>query len=516
VTAQGGKAIWALSGKVVFAGSALAVVGGSCETMDKAREEDVSVAAEEAKPYPELRVRWVAIWTVLYLLVLVPFLVLMARHEPHLTESGVAYWRALLSLTCSPLAIGALEEGLSFAFGGVKLRPAAEVTAVVFTTLLTAVCHICPLPFDGMRHTMTYFVTGLVIVNVPSCLIVAAQLFARSCQRARPPWPAGAAWAWKRQAAWAVWVNMGFSGSWAGFYSLAIAFAFASPAYPQLANILLPVFNGALESVVITATGKVYEATVNRARYEGKLIRGDQKMVFLFPIASTHGYAQAQKLCSLLIQGIKEPGLDWITSMAVGFVMSLMSRTDIMRGPVSRVLPHWIVERLAVGNAKVLHSRLRTAVSYPTFIVPLAIVVSRALCGEEKVLYSDMAFVILITAFCLAVLEDIIVMRKWLPVNSWVLAMEPFYKDRRPGSAGQVLHFDGRGKATFCARDLRNLRDVSFLTTGGWMVGMLFFPLCLLQLLLGVGFVYGSCAAPLENDKLFKYAFFWTLPVACE
>mmetsp|Transcript_65302 Transcript_65302/g.204630 ORF Transcript_65302/g.204630 Transcript_65302/m.204630 type:complete len:714 (+) Transcript_65302:66-2207(+) len=517
VLEDGGKAVWALSGKVVFAGRGFAHLNGACDTIDKAREEDVSVAAEEAKPYPELRVRWVAIWTVLYLLVLVPFLVLMARHEPHLTESGVAYWRALLSLTCSPLAIGALEEGLSFAFGGVKLRPAAEATACVFTTLLTAVCHIYPLRWDGATHTLTYFVTGLVIVNLPGSMILLAQLFAKSCQRSRAPWPAGVAWAWKRQALWAVWVNMGFSGSWAGFYGLAVAFNFAAPAYPELANLLLPLLNGVMESVIITATDKMYELTVNKARYEGRLIKGDQKMVFLFPIASTHAYAQAQKLCSLLINGVKDPeGLNWITSVAVGFVMTLMSRTDIMRGPASKVLPHWIVKRLVVGDAKVLHSRLRTAVSYPVFIVPVAIVISRSIRGEEKVLYSDMALVILTTAFCVAVLEDVIIMRKWLPVNSWVLALEPFYKERRPGSTGQVLHFDCRGRATTCARDLRNLRALGFLTTGGWMVGMLFFPLCLLQLLLGVGFVYGVCDTPLGNSRSLKYAFFWTLPISCQ
>mmetsp|Transcript_65304 Transcript_65304/g.204640 ORF Transcript_65304/g.204640 Transcript_65304/m.204640 type:complete len:550 (-) Transcript_65304:69-1718(-) len=516
VTAQGGKAIWALSGKVVFAGSALAVVGGSCETMDKAREEDVAVRSQMAKAYPELRLAWVAIWSGIFLVLMVLIFLLQAGMEPHV-GSGLPYWRGAWALVQVGAVKGGLDEGICFALTGIKLRAAGAIVTVTWAASVTVPCYAICLDLGGVRYSISRFIASFVMVLASVPAILVAQMRAWYRRRTRLIVPEGE-WALKRQAAWALWTTAGTLGGWTAFYCVAVLFTFSAPKNPQASNLLLPITTAALESAIVVVTGKAYENTVNVARRAHKIIRGDQKMTFLFPIASAHSFAQAMKLCSLLTQGVREPGrLAWITSVAASFLGNLLARTDILRGPLVHVLPRCIAAKVVIpGAAKVLHSRVRIVMGYPIFIVPIAIVIARKIRGEEKALFSDMALVILATVFCVEVITDIIILKKWLPVNAGLLELENFYMKIPPDSAMQVMHFDCRGKATFCARDLRNLRHVGFVTTGGWMVGMIFFPLCLLELLLGVGYMFGMCAEPLDTNKLFENALVWTAPLRCE
>jgi len=315
---------------------------------------------------------------------------------------------------------------------------------------------------------------------------------------------------------WGVWIASGTFGSWIAFYAVAMVFVFVVPVYPMTASFCLPFVTATVEAAFVAAGGLVYDVTIGESRRGGESFRGDQRMLSLSPLFLAHSFAESQKLCSLISAGVKKHGDGWIISVCTGLASNLLCRSDFARTLMARASPSWFTRNvLVLGVSRVLHSRLRFALSYPRFVVPLAILAMRLFQGKEA-LYDGTAFAILLSSLAAQVIEDFVMMRQWLPVNSWVRELEPFYSEIQPESAYQLLHFDCRGTATGCARHLRNLRYLDFARTGGWLCPVILFPLCLLQLLLGPGYVIGICEAPLDNRKLFAAALFWEAPLVCD
>jgi len=387
--------------------------------------------------------------------------------------------------------------------------------AGLLATAITTPWYIFSVDIGGTRYNKSTFLTCVVLTTCITPATAAVQLLApyfsgqvrRSIRAGR--------WAWKRQALWALWILPASLGSWIVLYMVAVGFAFAVPKYPAAANLLLPLVTGVVENAFVAITGKVYGLTLNSPGRGDAVVRGDQRLVMLMPIAWSHAFAEAQKLCSLLSAGVREGGSGWTTSLAVGFVSSLLSRSEVLRKYQARLLPRCVVRKLVPGVVRVLHSRVKFSLGYPRFVVPVCIAVSRLVRGEKKPLFNDTAMWIVLMSVVVEICEDVVMARKWLPTNTWALEFEPFYKQMRADSAMQVLHFDCRGVATSCNRDLRNLRYADFWTTGGWMAPMVLFPLCLLQLLLGFGFLSNVCPSPMEIDQLFANALIWTSPLSC-
>jgi len=511
-----GELLWALSGKVVFAGKAIAFPGGVCDTMDGARAEDVSVRDEEAKAFSVPRKTWVAVWSLLYATGVVLVLALGAHFEPRFGGAGPPLWRVAYAFTVPALSVGGFDRTLAKAFTGTELLPGGARAEIPFVFLVCALSFLFFVDTGGATYTFSAYVAmALTVVGSFPPLLIVSLLTGRFTESVRRSFAEGS-WAWMRQAWWGMWVACGTFGSWLAFYGVAMVFVFAVPVYPTAASFCLPLLTGSVEAALIAAGSLVYDLALGGSAGEGQTFRGDQRMLFLSPLFLAHSFAESQKLCSLISAGVKEPGNGWIVSLATGLASNLLSRSDFARAVVARASPAWFTRNvLVLGVSRLIQSRLRYSIGYPRFVVPFAIVVVRMVQGKEGVLFNGTALAVLLSSLATEAIEDFVMMRQWLPVNSWALELEPFYREIRSESAYQVLHFDCRGRATGCARHLRNLRHLDFVRTGGLMSPVVLFPLCLLQLLLGPGYVYGMCEAPLDNAKLFATALIWEAPLSC-
>jgi len=512
-----GELLWALSGKVVFAGQAIAFPGKVCNTMDKARAEDVSVREEEAKAYPVASGNWLAVWSLLYLAGMILVLALGAHYEPRFGGAGPPYWRVAFTFVLAvPCSVGGFDRTVVKAFTGVELRSHGALGEIPFVVAVYALSYMFMANFGGVTYTFSGYLAiavGTVCTIFPMLVVsLVAARYTRSVRRT----VIVDKWDWKHQAWWGVWITCGTFGSWLAFYAVAMGFVFAVPTFPAAANFCLPLLTTLVETTFVAASSFVYDLTLCGSGRMSGTFRGDQRMILLCPLFLTHSFAETQKLCSLIGAGVKEPGSGWVISVATGMVSDLVSRSDFQRAAMVRLLPAWFTRNLlVVGVSRVLHYRLRFFIGYPRFIVPFAILVVRAIQGKEEVLFNSTALAILIATLVTEVIADLVMMRHWLPVNTWVLELERFYSEIEPDSAYQILHFDCRGGATGCARHLRNLRYVDFVRTGGWMAPVVIFPLCLFQLLLGPAYIYGMCEAPLDTAKLFSAALLWQAPLLC-
>mmetsp|Transcript_66570 Transcript_66570/g.205866 ORF Transcript_66570/g.205866 Transcript_66570/m.205866 type:complete len:778 (+) Transcript_66570:81-2414(+) len=512
-----GELLWALSGKVVFAGKATNFPGQVCDTMDKARVEDVSVHDEEAKAYPVAKVSWLAVWSLYYLVGMIVLLALGAHFEPRFEGAGLPFWRMAFPLVLAgPCSVGGFDRTVVKAFTGVELRSHGALGEIPFVVAVYALSYMFMANFGGVTYTFSGYLAiavGTVCTIFPMLVVsLVAARYTRSVRRT----VIVDKWDWKHQAWWGVWITCGTFGSWLAFYAVAMGFVFAVPTFPAAANFCLPLLTTLVETTFVAASSFVYDLTLCGSGRMSGTFRGDQRMILLCPLFLTHSFAETQKLCSLIGAGVKEPGSGWVISVATGMVSDLVSRSDFQRAAMVRLLPAWFTRNLlVVGVSRVLHYRLRFFIGYPRFIVPFAILVVRAIQGKEEVLFNSTALAILIATLVTEVIADLVMMRHWLPVNTWVLELERFYSEIEPDSAYQILHFDCRGGATGCARHLRNLRYVDFVRTGGWMAPVVIFPLCLFQLLLGPAYIYGMCEAPLDTAKLFSAALLWQAPLLC-
>jgi len=513
----GGKLLWALSGKVVFAGKATNFPGQVCDTMDKARVEDVSVHDEEAKAYPVAKVSWLAVWSLYYLVGMIVLLALGAHFEPRFEGAGLPFWRMAFPLVLAgPCSVGGFDRTVVKAFTGVELMHHGCLAEIPCVVAVYALFYVLVVDVDGVAYTFSgYLAIAIGTMATIFPMMVVSLLAGRYTQSVRRTIVVGR-WAWVRQVWWGVWITCGTFGSWLAFYAVAMGFVFAVPTFPAAANFCLPLLTTLVETTFVAASSFVYDLTLCGSGRMSGTFRGDQRMILLCPLFLTHSFAETQKLCSLIGAGVKEPGSGWVISVATGMVSDLVSRSDFQRAAMVRLLPAWFTRNLlVVGVSRVLHYRLRFFIGYPRFIVPFAILVVRAIQGKEEVLFNSTALAILIATLVTEVIADLVMMRHWLPVNTWVLELERFYSEIEPDSAYQILHFDCRGGATGCARHLRNLRYVDFVRTGGWMAPVVIFPLCLFQLLLGPAYIYGMCEAPLDTAKLFSAALLWQAPLLC-
>jgi len=512
-----GELLWALSGKVVFAGKATNFPGQVCDTMDKARVEDVSVHDEEAKAYPVAKVSWLAVWSLYYLVGMIVLLALGAHFEPRFEGAGLPFWRMAFPLVLAgPCSVGGFDRTVVKAFTGVELMHHGCLAEIPCVVAVYALFYVLVVDVDGVAYTFSgYLAIAIGTMATIFPMMVVSLLAGRYTQSVRRTIVVGR-WAWVRQVWWGVWITCGTFGSWLAFYAVAMGFVFAVPTFPAAANFCLPLLTTLVETTFVAASSFVYDLTLCGSGRMSGTFRGDQRMILLCPLFLTHSFAETQKLCSLIGAGVKEPGSGWVISVATGMVSDLVSRSDFQRAAMVRLLPAWFTRNLlVVGVSRVLHYRLRFFIGYPRFIVPFAILVVRAIQGKEEVLFNSTALAILIATLVTEVIADLVMMRHWLPVNTWVLELERFYSEIEPDSAYQILHFDCRGGATGCARHLRNLRYVDFVRTGGWMAPVVIFPLCLFQLLLGPAYIYGMCEAPLDTAKLFSAALLWQAPLLC-
>uniref|UniRef100_A0A7S4S9L6 Uncharacterized protein n=1 Tax=Alexandrium monilatum TaxID=311494 RepID=A0A7S4S9L6_9DINO len=208
-----GMFLWGISGKVVLTGDALTSLGGACDTMEKARAEDVSVTNEEAKAYVTVRPLWAAVWSFIYVCTLVPFFMVGAEQEPRLDGSGLPLWSAWLGILAPQFSIGGTENGITGAQTGVHLpRDLSYMTATLATAVITPV-YIFAVDVGGTRYNKATFLTAVALTTVSMPVVAAIQFLApRLSRRVRQSVRPGK-WAWKRQALWALWVLNSSLGS---------------------------------------------------------------------------------------------------------------------------------------------------------------------------------------------------------------------------------------------------------------------------------------------------------------
>ena len=63
---------------------------------------------------------------------------------------------------------------------------------------------------------------------------------------------------------------------------------------------------------------------------------------------------------------------------------------------------------------------------------------------------------------------------------------------------------------------LKGVRELDFLATLGVIISVMTFSAVLLELLLGLAFVYGACDRPIQENLRVLRGVLWSLPLSCE
>jgi len=349
-------------------------------------------------------------------------------------------------------------------------------------------------------------------------------------------------------------------GAWMFFYCVSVGYILLINVSPGLANIYLPIATTFSETLFVGVLGKAYRWWVY-----GLGAKGDQHSTLLICICLCHSYAESVKLVSMMCNGVIDKGYGWLQSVFLSLVLDVLARFGWLRYTQVRLLSGFapaLADALRPSAVTKMHDEAKFSFGYPRFVVPGAILIGRLLMGHsfETALYNLPAMAAFLITLAVEFLEDFIVSKELcvyapapdVEVYKAIANLDPgqlFVFEQRAGqnvapskvgttaeasegeSSSSPRKSTGSGsfsklKDTATMMTMRRganrrslllhgSRDASFWANGVAMAPATLFGVCLLQLLLGTGFVAGVCDTPLDPADRIKELFYVVNPVRC-
>mmetsp|Transcript_150862 Transcript_150862/g.482977 ORF Transcript_150862/g.482977 Transcript_150862/m.482977 type:complete len:681 (-) Transcript_150862:543-2585(-) len=437
---------WAISGIVIFADAhdGLAVDATTPNI-------DLSVLCEEAKPFITVKMAHVVAWSsLLFVQHLVTF-ILMNTYEPGLRAGDFAWWRASLDVFCCvPFGYSAIPCAFGPALTGRSSAGNVAVSALMGFDFLVAQFAACLLTFgrhaSQLRTCSSWAALWLMSVFYLVTMMPVEIRYSASESETRPI----RLW----NIVWFVWILTGTLGAWLVFYGVALVFIKMSEWNQLAASLYLPAMTSAVEMGVMSISVWLYDILVHQPRMrctkDGTSLlhmAGDQKKTLILPVSMSHTFAEATRLVSLLVSTIKQPGWEFVPQLLVCFAVNVTLRSNLWTEAMCRLVPQrwwWLV---APDSGTFLLNEVKLCFGYPRFVAMAALAVSNVVTKGISVppFFNMQAALLLVSAFFLEVLEDVVVTRGWLTAESWSRTMIPYYRRLGVLSPWQVRGFDRDG-----------------------------------------------------------------------
>uniref|UniRef100_A0A7S4VS82 Uncharacterized protein n=1 Tax=Alexandrium monilatum TaxID=311494 RepID=A0A7S4VS82_9DINO len=509
--------LWEVSGAVVCAGvefRSLKGVTALCETVAAAREAEVSVLCEEAKPFVAVRPLHVAAWGLVYFALCLVFFLAMEGHELHVGPGDLPWWRAGFALVLTPAAPSFLVDVHGPSLTGCTGVAVEAAWAGLATAGSAVVAMMTPASrADGRPCTLTASVAGFICLSCVGVfglpLSVVTAWWRGKTQRIR--WPSHVTWSLVSCAA--------SFGAFCSFYSSAVLYVQLSPISPWAAACILPVMTSLTEMCVIMVTMWAYRYLILGSRLSGaaSTALGDQKAVMAVLFCLTHSTAETSRLVGMLASVVRSPGFVWVPTLLCSAVVNLALRTMQLTSWLLRVVPSQCMWMVCPDAGTILHNEVRLCCGYARFAPVAALGLAKWSSGRfDWPLFNFQATLLLPAAVLMELAEDLVVTSGCLEADAWKRMSAPHCAGRPPLHPSQALNFDRSGNLSGGpAFGFVGLRFMRFRVVVCIMSSASTFCYCLLTLLLGAGYVHGACDAPLAESDRFADGVFWQVPMRC-
>jgi len=376
----------------------------------------------------------------------------------------------------------------------------------------------------------------------------------------------GLRFAWPRYWKWCTaQISLTF-GTWIIMYVIGVVYVLVNIAgFGRTANALLPIVVTGLESTLILVLQTAHGAFIFKTK-----ACGDQMYAVMLAACFIHGFTESVKLtatvsgaafCEDNPNGLTWPNegscdpYGWLLSLGAGLVTTLLGRFGWTRYLQVRLLRLFKFVNVAKGVAPSIitkmHDEAKFNIGYVRFIIPLTILFANLLTGKTVVVFNMPATWCVIASFLLEFVEDLIVGYEVLPyppspnpttymaydnydprqLYTFVTSPEEELVSRKSGRSSRInggstcemsnsksftsklARLQADGDFFPRALALHGCRNMTVFEQVGLIGICVFFSTCLLQLLLGAGYVAGVCEQPLSVEDRFKEVLVWPLPL---
>ncbi len=340
----------------------------------------------------------------------------------------------------------------------------------------------------------------------------------------------------------------------------------------RVATLILPVGTAALETGTVLILQHGYREYIYLERT--RKVYGVQRDVLLMCLCLTHGFAEASRLCSLILAAVSgQPLSEIVPTLLVVLALNLSNRCHWLRIGAIRVAQLFgmrksLIELLHPSQINILHDEVKFLCGYSRFVVPLALLLAR--CSSKLVLapterggkvahvfFNDTALWTLLLLLLTELVEDLIMYLEILPhppvpetlqgavadfglVDPWQLQIvspplessvggaPPVANGTSPATpAEQEEEEDGsfvrrypshtRAQTTTRALAFQCTRIANFWPQGFASGAAIIFPQAFLDLSLGSAAVAGICETQGQDaGAILKGALFQERPLECE
>lgn len=250
-------------------------------------------------------------------------------------------------------------------------------------------------------------------------------------------------------------------------------------------------------------------------------------------VAIVHCYAESVRLASFLCSAILLNDHSFLLGIAIAIPQNLLVRN----GWVQYSLAHLrCLQRKGYQYAALIaHRHCKFTMGYSPFIVPCAALLSRLLQGHTPVLYSSPGLICFSTCLAAEIIEDALIYYEYFPHAP--VPNPDAYKELDKTDPQQLFTFSNSSnrlvsvqetqgfqsawlqhRAQHVSRALRlhGVTHLQFWKHGTVLMPGTIFFLCLMQLILGSGFIFSSCSFPISVEHRIQEAVVWHRPLICQ
>ena len=254
-----------------------------------------------------------------------------------------------------------------------------------------------------------------------------------------------------------------------------------------------------------------------RAGDQPAVVWGDQNSIATVLLAWAHSMAEGSRLVCLLCAAARSTSWywGWFANVALMIFCNLSVRHGYHVSALVRVLP-WAARSLKPCCFALILRQARFMCGYYRFLAIGTYALWRVFWLGAEPLFNTQTLVLFITVLVAEVVEDTVVLRRWLPLDVWRDQLKHCYWALHPFHPRQAMCKDHRGVHVKLpplrlhgARVLSKPLNVPLIhITASIVVLLMWLPL-------GLGFILGFCPRPVLTDRLLAEVFVWPRPWRC-
>ncbi|CAE7699492.1 unnamed protein product, partial [Symbiodinium sp. CCMP2456] len=429
-----GTQLWSMSGAVVFAGDAFAgVLSAACDTIHVARELDVSVRFEDAKPLT-LMSTWTCLWTCLYSFVhLTTYCSAMRVYEPLNTAELLPWWRCTFTVGLFPYGCATYYVYWANCLAGTKFPLGIKILGGLLASILSSVFAFTSWPgSEEYRPIFMVFIGGTMSYTMVSAVIHGAWciLWAHcesssekdsdssgvSSEEVKPVHK-------RSHLLWACAHFLFTFGSWMFLYMISMVFLWLQYTSAVGAALFLTLATNLTEKAVSCMTTRH----------------------LMIPVALTHSFCESTRLISLLSVTMQYGGWWWCFNLALNLATNLLERSYSSFSFLTYLCPG-LSRFLLPGMSMVVHQEAKLLSGYAQYVSIVAFLTADCITGNWATSAFNFESICLIIASVVVELaEDLAISFGIKPHSFWREALHEDYAAQPILHPRQILCIDQVG-----------------------------------------------------------------------